>query len=88
MMVFMGNRLPFIYIKPGKSHGHRELAGHSPGGCRESDTTEHAQACILLARYVLHGKCCYAESFNYKTIKFNYNLKYFYSRGSIYIHKL
>ena len=25
---------------PGKSHGHRSLAGCSPWGCKESDTTE------------------------------------------------
>ena len=26
---------------PGKSHGQRSLAGYSPWGCKESDTTEH-----------------------------------------------
>ena len=25
---------------PGESHGQRSLAGYSPGGCKESDTTE------------------------------------------------
>ena len=25
---------------PGKSHGQRSLAGYSPWGCKESDTTE------------------------------------------------
>ena len=27
-------------ILPGKSHGQRSLAGYSPWGCKESDTTE------------------------------------------------
>ena len=26
---------------PGKFHGQRSLAGHSPWSCKESDTTEH-----------------------------------------------
>ena len=26
---------------PGKSHGQRNMAGYSPWGCKESDTTEH-----------------------------------------------
>ena len=28
--------------KERKLHGQRSLAGHSPCGCKESDTTEHA----------------------------------------------
>ena len=28
---------------PGKFHGQRSLAGHSPWGCEESDTTECTQ---------------------------------------------
>ena len=27
-------------ILPGEFHGHRSLAGYSPGGCKESDMTE------------------------------------------------
>ena len=27
---------------PGKSHGPRHLAGNSPWGCKDLDTTEHA----------------------------------------------
>ena len=27
-------------ILPGESHGQRSLAGYSPRGCKESDTTE------------------------------------------------
>ena len=27
-------------LLPGKSHGRRSLTGYSPGGCKESDTTE------------------------------------------------
>ena len=31
---------PSSVILPGKSHGQRNLAGYSPRGCKESDTTE------------------------------------------------
>ena len=31
---------PTPVLLPGKSHGQRNLAGYSPGGCKESDTTE------------------------------------------------
>ena len=32
--------LPTPVALPGKSHGQRSLVGHSPWGCKESDTTE------------------------------------------------
>ena len=31
---------PTPVFLPGKPHGQRSLAGHSPWGCKESDTTE------------------------------------------------
>ena len=31
---------PTPVLLPGKSHGRRSLVGHSPWGCKESDTTE------------------------------------------------
>ena len=31
---------PAPVFSPGESHGQRSLAGHSPWGCKESDTTE------------------------------------------------
>ena len=34
---------PTPVFLPGKSHGRRSLAGCSPRGCKESDTTEHTQ---------------------------------------------
>ena len=34
-----GNPTP-VFL-PGESHGQRSLVGYSPGGCQESDTTEH-----------------------------------------------
>ena len=37
-----GDSLVFL---PGESHGQRSLAGYSPRGCKESDTTEHACIC-------------------------------------------
>ena len=33
---------------PGKSHGRRSLAGYSPWGCKESDTTEHLTLSLIL----------------------------------------
>ena len=32
---------PSPVFLPGESHGQRSLVGYSPGGCQESDTTEH-----------------------------------------------
>ena len=34
---------PTPVFLPGKSYGQRRLVGYSPWGCKESDTTEHAQ---------------------------------------------
>ena len=34
-----GNGNPTLVFLPGKSHGQRSLAGYSPWGHRESDTT-------------------------------------------------
>ena len=31
---------PTPVFLPGKSHGQKSLASYSPGGCRESDTTD------------------------------------------------
>ena len=36
---------PTPLFSPGKSHGHRSLAGYSPWGLKESDTTEHTHTC-------------------------------------------
>ena len=33
---------PTSVFLPGKSHGHRSLAGYSPWGCKQSDATEQA----------------------------------------------
>ena len=35
-----GNGYPLQYSCLGKSHGQRSLAGYSPWGCKELDTTE------------------------------------------------
>ena len=35
-----GNGYPLQYSPPGKSHGQRSVAGYSPWGCKESDTTK------------------------------------------------
>ena len=34
---------PIPVFLPGKSYGQKSLAGHNPGGCKESNTTEHAR---------------------------------------------
>ena len=38
---------PTPVFLPGKLHGQRNLAGYSPQGCKESDTTEHKHNSIL-----------------------------------------
>ena len=43
-----GTWQPTPVFLPGKSHGQRSLAGHSPWGHKESDTTEHT--CIKTYR--------------------------------------
>ena len=39
---------PTLVFLPGESHGQRNLAGSSPWGCRESDTTEQ----LTLSLYI------------------------------------
>ena len=36
-------RQPTLVFLPGKFHGQRSLAGYSPWGCKESDTSEYAR---------------------------------------------
>ena len=38
---------PTPVFLPGKFHGQKSLAGYSPWGCKESDTTEHASSAHL-----------------------------------------
>ena len=42
---------------PGKSHGQRSLAGSSPWGCKEADTTEHEYTLMRVSRdnYLVKG---------------------------------
>ena len=44
-----GNGNPLL---PEKSHGQRSLAGYSPKGCKESDTTERLKHTAMS-----HAKC-------------------------------
>ena len=39
---------------PGKSHGQRSLAGCSPQGCKESDTTEHTRISCLVLHVIIY----------------------------------
>ena len=40
-------RLPTPVLLPGEFHGQRSLAGYSPWGCKESDTTERLSESII-----------------------------------------
>ena len=40
--------LPTLVSLPGESHGQRNLAGYSPQGCKELDTTEQLRLSLLL----------------------------------------
>ena len=46
-----GNRQSASMFLPGESHGQRSLAGYSPRGHKESDTTEqlHVHLCICVS---------------------------------------
>ena len=39
---------PTSVFLPGESHGQSSLAGHSPWGCKETDTTERLTLLLLL----------------------------------------
>ena len=43
-----GAAAPPVFL-PGQSYGHRSLAGYSPWGCKESDTTEDRIGKVQLA---------------------------------------
>ena len=45
---------PSPIFLPGKSHGQRSLAGFSPWGCKESDTTERLTQTHTLNNTLLH----------------------------------
>ena len=47
-----GNGNPLQYSCLGKFHGQRNLAGYSPWGCRQSDTTERLSSIVDLEDYV------------------------------------
>ena len=51
---------PTPVFLPGKSHGQRSLAGYSPWGCKESDTTE-----------LTHAPCSHTDSPNLLFIVFH-----------------
>ena len=42
-----GNGKPTPVFLPGESHGQRSLAGYSPWGHREGDTTEQLSMCAM-----------------------------------------
>ena len=42
-------RQPIPIILPGESHGQKSLAGYSPQGCKESDTTKQLHSCECMS---------------------------------------
>ena len=48
---------PTPVFLPGKSYGQRSLVSYSPGGCKESDTTEHARSSSSLSQSPNGWKC-------------------------------
>ena len=46
-----GNGYPLQYSPPGKSHGQRSVAGYSPWGCKESDTTKKLTLSLSLLQW-------------------------------------
>ena len=76
---------------PGESHGQRILAGYSPRGCKESDTTEvpkHRRACacalsrvwVLLLEYIINNIIYFKWPHNKlvsgpKYVVYTYNMK-------------
>ena len=44
LVYVLPERAPAPVFLPGKPHGQRSLAGYSPWGCKESDTTELAHS--------------------------------------------
>ena len=53
-----------LVLLPGKSHGQRSLVGHSPWGCKESDTTERLHVHV----HGPPGKVLESKLFEGKTI--------------------
>ena len=53
---------PTLVFLPGRSHGWRSLAGYSPWGCKESDTTERLH-------FMADSRRCAAETNTIATIK-------------------
>ena len=49
---------------PGESHGQRSLAGHSPRGRKESDTTER----LTLSLHFLYGPWTYGSKWTQATV--------------------
>ena len=72
--------LPTAVFWPGEFHGQRSLAGYSPWGCKESDTTErltftvHLRACLTFSTLALHLKilidqCNYIHNASYPPVR-------------------
>ena len=53
---------------PGKSHGQRSLAGYSPWGHKESDTSEHSTCTLLSSLYAKLGMLQNSEQDRQRTV--------------------
>ena len=51
----LGGEQPNPVFLPGKFHGQRSLAGYSPWGCKESDTTELLSTCTRAVSEIVHN---------------------------------
>ena len=49
-----GKGQPTPGFLPGKCHGHRSLAGYSPRGLKESDTTERPRVITRIGEFAFH----------------------------------
>ena len=62
-----GNGNPLQYSCLKKSHGQRSLAGHSPGGCEESDMTEYTGT--HTQRKIWNSQDCLTDSSSIRKMK-------------------
>ena len=55
-------QLPNPVFWPGEFHGQRSLAGYSPWGCKELNTTEWLSLSFFLFLFCYFEPCCYKHS--------------------------
>ena len=68
-MLREGNSLPTAVLLPGKCHGQRSLAGYSPWGHKQSDTTEEDINMYYVYLYITHTLEVCNQNLFYKVAK-------------------